>query len=1193
MTPFARHFSWLFVPLAAVILLVNHFYTSSRESVARQRFEVTESLNVGLASGVLERRLKGLISDLLALSGGASLHAFANGTTPEARARAAEDFRAFALAKPAFDQIRWIARDGQELVRVDVRDGVPVEIAPENLQNKADRYYFTATMALMPREVFVSAMDLNIEHGEIERPYKPMLRVATPVANSRGEKSGMLILNYRADTMLGLVSKMSASSATHLYVVNQDGYFLLAPDKADEWGFMFERADLSLASRYPSSWAHIAATASGQSADAAGLWTFASVEPTQALRTDSGVASMAAPQAQDHRWTVVSHVKPEQLQSLENGAQLLQWLVVFALLGVSALASGVLARIRVREAEIETRFRIYFERSMVGMAVVNPDRSWRTVNPALCQIMGYPEERLLATHVQDLTHPDDASLSDSYYQRVMAGELDDFELTKRYIRGDGRTIDTFITVQAVRDARGAVDCFLAMFEDITARLAAERALRASEERIRLLGDNLPDSYIYQATVDADGNSRFLYLSSGITRIQGLTPEDVIAEPGLMAASVDPAQLAELQARQRESLHTLSDFSMELRVRLAGGEWGWLLVRSRPRRLADGSVVWDGVATNISARRRAQSLLDLQRRRAEALLALPQQSRNLSEHDFMQFALDLIEGMTDSQVASMYLVDGDQDGMERIARSARLIARESSPGSSRHATLSDTCQWVASAHTREPLVINDWSDAGDKSGLPAGSSNLQRMVSVPVIENGQVWLMICVGDKQDPYDETDVETIQLIANETWRIVRQQRSDEALQIARQVVNASLVVCFRWQAAPGWPVVYVSDNVARWGYRVEDLMAGQPPFSGMVHPDDLPRVFEEVTRYTAEGRNGYDQEYRLLTADGRALWVLDRTTVLRDADGEVLFYDGVITDISERRSQEQALAANLEAQRALNKRLEEAHNQLLQSEKMASIGQLAAGVAHELNNPIGFVHSNLGTLDNYLIDLMNIIDAYDRAAADPVDADAALKAVARIKQDCDFDYIRGDIKPLVAESRDGLGRVRKIVQDLKSFSHVSEQEWDWANLHSGLESTLNILRNELKYKCEVVKELGEIPAVWCIVSQLNQVFMNLLVNAGQAIETAGTITIRTLTAQNDEVWIEIEDTGAGISAEGMKRIFDPFYTTKPVGTGTGLGLSLSYSIIQRHHGRIEVESEVGKGSLFRVCLPIKPPVEAEPQA
>jgi signal transduction histidine kinase len=187
-----------------------------------------------------------------------------------------------------------------------------------------------------------------------------------------------------------------------------------------------------------------------------------------------------------------------------------------------------------------------------------------------------------------------------------------------------------------------------------------------------------------------------------------------------------------------------------------------------------------------------------------------------------------------------------------------------------------------------------------------------------------------------------------------------------------------------------------------------------------------------------------------------------------------------------------------------------------------------------------------------------------------------------------LKEDIFSLLGESKDGLGRVRKIVQDLKSFSRVGEQEWQEADLHQGLDSTLNIVWNELKYKCKVVKEYGDIPHVYCLISQINQVFMNLLVNASHAIETQGTITIRT--RQTDENWVcvEVGDTGKGIAPEHITRIFEPFFTTKPVGMGTGLGLSLSYGIVQRHGGRIEVDSQIGIGSNFRLLLPIRPPAD-----
>jgi signal transduction histidine kinase len=265
-----------------------------------------------------------------------------------------------------------------------------------------------------------------------------------------------------------------------------------------------------------------------------------------------------------------------------------------------------------------------------------------------------------------------------------------------------------------------------------------------------------------------------------------------------------------------------------------------------------------------------------------------------------------------------------------------------------------------------------------------------------------------------------------------------------------------------------------------------------------------------------------------------------------------------------------------------LREAQNQLLQSEKMASIGQLAAGVAHEINNPIGFVNSNLGTLGNYVQDLLHLAEA---GAASP-----AGKALA---ETIDLDFLRSDIPALLNESKDGLNRVRKIVQDLKDFSRVGEVHWQLADIHQGLDSTLNIVANEIKYKCTVSKEYGKLPPIFCLPSQLNQVFMNLLVNAAQAIETRGEIIIRTELAGNDAVRIKISDTGRGIAPEHLNRLFDPFFTTKPVGKGTGLGLSLAWSIIARHHGQIEVTSTVGQGSTFTITLPIKPPAESADEA
>jgi two-component system, NtrC family, sensor kinase len=283
---------------------------------------------------------------------------------------------------------------------------------------------------------------------------------------------------------------------------------------------------------------------------------------------------------------------------------------------------------------------------------------------------------------------------------------------------------------------------------------------------------------------------------------------------------------------------------------------------------------------------------------------------------------------------------------------------------------------------------------------------------------------------------------------------------------------------------------------------------------------------------------------------------------------------------------LAAEQKELTTLLKKVEDAQNQLLQSEKMAAIGQLAAGVAHEINNPIGFVNSNLGTLRGYTEQMLKVIDAYEQFQVRA--KDVPMEDVMAARTAADLDFLREDVIALLKESQDGLTRVKKIVQDLKEFSHVDESEWQEADLNEGMESTLNVVWNELKYKAEVVRSYGELPPVRCIPAQVNQVLMNLLVNAAQAIDERGRISVRS-GVDGSQVWIEVEDTGKGIPPDIQKRIFEPFFTTKAVGKGTGLGLSLSYDIIvKRHGGRFDVKSEPNHGSTFRLWLPINGPTE-----
>ncbi len=272
-------------------------------------------------------------------------------------------------------------------------------------------------------------------------------------------------------------------------------------------------------------------------------------------------------------------------------------------------------------------------------------------------------------------------------------------------------------------------------------------------------------------------------------------------------------------------------------------------------------------------------------------------------------------------------------------------------------------------------------------------------------------------------------------------------------------------------------------------------------------------------------------------------------------------------------------------LNSKLSKAQEQLMQSDKLASIGQLAAGVAHEINNPIGYIFSNFSTLENYLTDLFAMLAAYESAES-AIGSDALRAELQQLKQRVELDFLKQDIPPLMHESREGIERVRKIVQDLKDFSRTdTRQTWQWANLHQGIDSTLNIVANEIKYRADVIKQYGDLPDIECLPSQINQVIMNLIVNAAHAMsKERGVITVRTgVDTDHEQIWIEVADTGSGITKENLSRIFDPFFTTKPIGQGTGLGLSLAYGIVQKHRGCIGVDSEPGKGTTFRITLPV----------
>jgi two-component system NtrC family sensor kinase len=352
-------------------------------------------------------------------------------------------------------------------------------------------------------------------------------------------------------------------------------------------------------------------------------------------------------------------------------------------------------------------------------------------------------------------------------------------------------------------------------------------------------------------------------------------------------------------------------------------------------------------------------------------------------------------------------------------------------------------------------------------------------------------------------------------------------------------------------------------------------------------------------------WNGELQMRKKSGEQYWEYVSISPVRNHDGQIISCVTIRQDITKRKlAEDEIIKLNAELeQRVLDRTaalesshrelgkaysdLKAAQSQMLHQEKMASIGQLAAGVAHEINNPIGFMLSNLGSLKKYAEKLM-LFSGYqsemmqDLAGNSELTTEMVLKKVNEQKKSMKIDYIAKDIVELIDESVDGGDRVKKIVQNLKTFAHLDEAEHKPTNLNDALESTINIVWNELKYKASLIREFGDIPETRCNSGQINQVFLNMLVNSAQSIEKHGEIKVRTW-LDRDIICISFSDTGCGIPPDKLNRIFEPFFTTKEVGQGTGLGLSISYDIIKEHNGEIMVVSEENKGSTFTIKIPV----------
>ncbi|NEO85573.1 MAG: PAS domain S-box protein, partial [Spirulina sp. SIO3F2] len=679
-----------------------------------------------------------------------------------------------------------------------------------------------------------------------------------------------------------------------------------------------------------------------------------------------------------------------------------------------------------------------------------------------------------------------------------------------------------------------------------------RQVQTAEQHLQQLAENFP-GVLYQFRLDSDGSQQFPFVSAGSRTLYELEPEEMLQAFEL----VHPDYIEAFQQAIATSAQTLNRFYHEHPITTPSGEPKWIRVVANPTQQANGAILWDGVILDIT-----------QSKRTELQLRLSEQRFRNIFHNLPMVAMQIYD-------RKRRLVDWNN-------------ASTTIYGYSREEALGQQLEdLIIPSEMRQPVIeaVDAWVQGGPAIP-PAELSLLHKDGSRVSVYSTHFLLPNTQGEPEMYCLDIDLRD-------------RQRAEAALQRSKQLLESVI------NTLPG----------AMWWKDHQLVFQGANEYLsqilGLETPGDIvgktdADILESETEITQSSRSDRriiasgNPELGVIEArqqvDGTQVWLETSKVPLLDEAGDVMGLVGMFQDVTQREQATIALRQKTqELEQALHD-LQSAQLQLVQTEKMSSLGQMVAGIAHEINNPVTFIYGNIDHAVTYVDDLFGLIEQYRQVYPDPP------LVIQDWIEDIDLDFLQQDFQELIQSMRVGTERIKAIVNSLRNFSRLDEAAVKAVDLHEGIDSTLTILQTRLRAQdwrpeIQVRKDYGELPRIKCYAGQLNQVFMNIISNSIDALEErdrahsldqkiqAAPSQIRITTrTQSQVVELKIQDNGPGMDAATRDRLFDPFFTTKPVGQGTGLGLSISYQIIaETHGGSLSCTSEPGAGATFVITLPL----------